>query len=185
MTISQRIDSAVWEQMTWEQPQRLLELHDGVPIEKPAMSKGHGDLIAELTITIGVQLDRSRFRLRANHARLGVSPHTIYVPDVAVIPADLARDDPRALDRYDDPLPLVIEIWSPATGPYDQRTKLPGYRARGDRESWFVHPRERAVTIWRRLPDGAYVESRLTGGIVALAALPGVEIDLDALFGEE
>ncbi len=91
--------------------------------------------------------------------------------------------DPNRLAVYDDPVPLVIEVWSPSTGAYDTRTKLPLYRARGDREIWFAHPVERTLTAWVREVDGAYAETVHTGGGVASTALPAVRVDLGALFG--
>ena len=68
-----------------------------------------------------------------------------------------------------------------STGRDDLREKLPAYRQRGDAEIWLIHPRERSVRIWRRQPDGRYAESRLRGGTVQLAALPGVTIGSDEL----
>jgi Uma2 family endonuclease len=108
-----------------------------------------------------------------------------YVPDIAVIPTPAVRalrEHPGSLDAYADPLPLVIEIWSPSTGGYDINEKLPDYQRRGDLEIWRVHPYERTLTAWRRRPDGAYIESIYRGGIVRPESLPGVSIDLDALF---
>ena len=93
-----------------------------------------------------------------------------------------ARERPGSLDAYADPLPLVIEIWSPSTGGYDINEKLPDYQRRGDLEIWRVHPYERTLTAWRRRPDGIYTESVYRGGIVHPESLPGVAIDLDALF---
>jgi hypothetical protein len=82
-----------------------------------------------------------------------------------------------------------VEVWSRPTGAYDFETKLQGYRERGDRENWFIHPYERTLTAWRRQPDGSYAEEIYRGGLVAVAScpqspgvpFPGVMIDLDAL----
>jgi Uma2 family endonuclease len=75
-----------------------------------------------------------------------------------------------------------VEVWSPSTGQYDAREKLPEYQARGDAEIWYIHPYERTLTAWRRQPDGAYARTVLAGGIVEPVALPGVRINLDELF---
>jgi hypothetical protein len=61
-------------------------------------------------------------------------------------------------------------------------TKVPDYRARGDREIWRLHPHERTLTSWVQQADGSYAETRYTAGIVRPTFLPGVAIDLDALF---
>jgi Uma2 family endonuclease len=83
---------------------------------------------------------------------------------------------------YDQPLPLVVEIWSRSTGEYDITEKLRVYQTRADLEIWLVHPYERTLTAWRRQPDGSYEESLVRDGMIEPQALPGVTIDLAALF---
>jgi Uma2 family endonuclease len=97
------------------------------------------------------------------------SADAYYVPDIAIIPAAAVQallDDPRSLDAYPVALPLVIEVWSPSTGRYDIRKKLPDYQARGDREIWYIHPSNRTLTAWRRQPDGTYLETIYRSGII-------------------
>jgi Uma2 family endonuclease len=77
---------------------------------------------------------------------------------------------------------LVVEVWSRSTGEYDVEEKLAAYQQRGDLEIWRIHPYERTLTAWRRLPDGSYDETIHQEGVVSVAALPGVEINLTALF---
>ena len=60
--------------------------------------------------------------------------------------------------------------------------KLPEYQRRGDLEIWRIHPYDRTLIAWRRRPDGSYAQTTFTGGVVHPVALPGVAIDLDALF---
>ncbi|GIW03709.1 MAG: hypothetical protein KatS3mg059_0329 [Thermomicrobiales bacterium] len=43
-------------------------------------------------------------------------------------------------------------------------------------------PYERTLTAWRRQPDGTYTTQTYHGGIIRPAELPGVTVDLDALF---
>ena len=114
------------------------------------------------------------------------SEERYYIPDVMVIPRDLARrlfSDPTTVVVLPEPLPLIAEVWSPSTGQTDVREKLPDYRQRGDAEIWLIHPIERAVRMWRRQSNGSYTETMLRGGTVELAALPDVPIDLDELLG--
>jgi Uma2 family endonuclease len=92
------------------------------------------------------------------------------------------RERPGSLDAYADPLPLVVEIWSPSTGTYDMNAKLPDYQEHGDLEIWRIQPYDRTVTSWRCRPDGSYIESIHRGGTIRPDALPGVVIDLDELF---
>ena len=122
---------------------------------------------------------------RSSHARLRRSADTYYIPDIVVIPTPVVQallEQPGSLDAYPEPLPLVVEIWSPSTGRYDINEKLPDYQQRGDLEIWYVHPYERTLTAWRRQPDGAYAESVYHGGIVRPESLPGVTVDLATPF---
>jgi Uma2 family endonuclease len=166
-------------------PHGQWELVDGRLREKPPISAAHGDAMSELGRQLLAQLDPGEFRVRFNHARLRRSPRNYYIPDIAVLPRATVRalrERPDALDAYPDPLPLVVEIWSPSTGDYDVDTKIPAYQVRRDLEIWRLHPYERTLTVWVRQPDGSYAETAYTGGAVRLSALPEVGVDLDAVF---
>ena len=160
------------------------ELWDGMLVEKPLMSMKHNAVAAYLGAALINQLDRDVFRVNVNGDRARISPRTYFIPDVIVIPAAYQlpfERDPRALGIYAEPLPLVVEIWSPSTGHDDLATKLEAYRQRGDLEIWVIHPYERTLAAWRRQPDGSYTEDLCRGGVVPVASLPGVEMDFDAL----
>lgn len=149
------------------------------------MSFRHNDLMTYLGIQLAQQLDRTQYRVRINAGRVSRLTETYYIPDVFVIPVSVLgpdRDQPDILEIYDQPLPLVVEIWSPSTGDYDVNTKLPEYRLRGDQEIWRIQPFARVLHVWRRQPDGSYDEAEYRGGHVEVASLPDVTIDLDALF---
>jgi hypothetical protein len=45
-----------------------------------------------------------------------------------------------------------------------------------------VHPYEKTVRAWTRRADGGYLESERSAGVVPIASLPGVTIDLVELF---
>jgi Uma2 family endonuclease len=161
------------------------ELVRGRLWERPGMSVTHNGVTMTLVAQLLRQLDWAYFRVTASLARLRVSADTYFVPDVAVIPTGMMRrlgKNPRALNAYAEPLPLVVEVWSPSTGKRDIELKLPDYQRRGDAEIWFTHPFERSLTAWRRTPDGAYVETTYREGIVRPESLPLVAIDLDELF---
>ena len=184
MAIVNRISEMEYRELALNDSDRLWELWDGVPREKPLMSMKHEDVASYLGAALITQLDRRRYRVNINGGRTRLSSRTYYIPDVVVIPAAYKapfEDDPRAFNAFAEPLPLVVEVWSPSTGHYDVETKLKGYRERGDTEVWFIHPYERTLTAWRRQPDGSYAEETYRGGVVRVASLPGVVIDLDAL----
>jgi len=187
MVVANHISEQEYRELALNDPDHLWELWDGEPREKPLMSMKHDDVSSVLGYMLQGQLDWSMYRVNVNGGRLRVSPVSYFIPDVVVIPAAYKvpfEDDPRALNAFAEPLPLVVEVWSRTTGAYDFATKLQAYRARGDAEIWFIHPYERTLTTWRRQADGSYVEETSRGGNVAVASLPGVSIDLDALLGE-
>ena len=183
MVIVNHISEQEYRELALHDSDRRWELWDGVPREKPLMSMKHEDVASYLGAALIVQLDRRLYRVNINGGRARLSPRSYYIPDV-VIPAAYKlpfEDDPRAFNAFAEPLPLVVEIWSPSTGEYDVVTKLQGYRERGDAEIWFIHPYERTLTAWRREPDGSYTEEIYRSGAVPVTSLPGVVIDFDAL----
>jgi Uma2 family endonuclease len=187
MAIVNRISEQEYRELALNDPDHRWELWDGVPREKPLMSMKHEDVSSYLGVALANQLDRRIYRVNINGGRARLSPRTYYIPDVVVIPAAYKRpfeDDPRAFNAFAEPLPLVVEVWSPSTGHYDFATKLRGYRERGDLEVWFIHPYERTLTAWRKQPDGNYLEETYRGGNVPVASLPEVSIDLNALLDE-
>ena len=149
------------------------------------MTWEHHSVATLLAILLQNQLKWDEFRVWANAGHVRRSAKNYYIPDVVVIPAALGplfRGKLGTLPVFRDPLPLVVEVWSPSTGGYDVDTKIPDYLARGDEEVWRVHPYERTLTAWRRQPDGSYAETVYRGGIVRPESLPNVAIDLAVLF---
>jgi Uma2 family endonuclease len=174
-----------FEQFALEHPDGRWELHRGEVREKPSMAAGHNFAQRRLVYQLIRQLDENEFVVSMDVGRVARTTMSFYLPDVFVIPAAVAAAQlrqPRELEVYRDPLPLVVEIWSPSTGAYDIDEKVPEYMARGDLEIWRLHPFARRLTAWRRRPDGAYEEVEFTGGVVRLHALPDVSVDLDALW---
>jgi Uma2 family endonuclease len=179
------VTAQTYQQVVLEDPEGHWELHRGRLREKPSMSFRHNDVCAELGFVLRRQLDRDIYRVRVNAGRVSRSDETYYIPDVAVIPLALAepfRDRPDVLEVYTEPLPLVVEVWSPSTGGYDVDAKLPEYQRRGDAEIWRLHPFDRTLAVWRRQPNGSYAKETYQGGLIRPAALPGVTIDLDAVW---
>ena len=180
------VSEETFRRVALEDPEGHWELHDGRLREKPGMSYPHNFAMTYLGHQLMSQLDPAVYEVRINAGHVNKTERSFYIPDVFVLPtAQLGPDRDRfdVLEVYHEPLPLVVEIWSPSTGGYDIDKKLPEYVARGDQEIWRLHPFERTLKVWRRRPDGDYDVVEFTGGSVELHALPGVTIDLDALFG--
>jgi Uma2 family endonuclease len=165
----------------------LWELACGQLRQKPVMTVEHDGSYWNLAMLLSQQLDAQRYRVSQNGGRLRIASGTYYLPDLCVIPVAvlrrLRRERPGELAVLDEPLPLVVEVWSPSTGDYDVEVKLSEYQLRGDHEIWRLHPYDRTLTTWRRQPDGSYTATRYWGAaIVAPVALHGVQITLAALF---
>lgn len=185
MATAQQFTEEAYTRLVLAEPDRQLELFCGEVREKPGVSWEHGAVAMELGFLLRKQLDRRQFQVAINDWRVRPTPGSIYIPDLVVVPTASGqefRGRPGVLAIFHEPLPLVVEVWSRSTGDYDVNDKLPEYRRRGDREIWRVHPYDRTITVWRRLPDETYDEIVYREGVVCPVALPGVVIELDALF---
>lgn len=162
----------------------LWELHDGVLIEKPAMTLAHMDVISRLCFHLQRQLDVEQFSVYSE-GRVRHPEASVFLPDVMVV-LDAYRakflEQPDMLAVFARPLPLVVEVWCRSTVHYDVAAKLPIYQQRGDAEIWLIHPYERTLTAWRRQPDSGYVSQMYDSGTIRPVTLPEVTIELASLF---
>jgi Uma2 family endonuclease len=185
MAIETRISNEAYERLALAEPDQTWELWNGVLREKPPMTSAHEWLDEKLGFLLMFQLDWSAYQVRTNKGRVRHPEGSYLIPDAFVVPTGVVA--PRlylndVLEVFEQPLPLVVEIWSRSTGEYDVKEKLAVYQQRGDYEIWYIHPYERTLTAWVRQPDGSYEETLYREGIVSPTSLPGVEIDLAALF---
>lgn len=168
-----------------EEDDETWELHCGRLWKKNPMTWEHTDTFSYLGYLLQTQLDRREYVVHINAGKIRRSEQNYYIPDLIVIPRAMAQrlfPTPGMTEVYQEPLPLVVEVWSPSTWRLDIREKLPEYQRRGDAEIWFVHPYDRALTTWVRRPDGAYQETLHREGAVRPVTLPNVTITLDNLF---
>jgi Uma2 family endonuclease len=179
------VSEETYQRVALEDPEGHWELRCGQLRRKPEMTAEHEHIDRRLASFLSRQLDPDAYEAAVNGGRLRRSSGDYYLPDVCVIPVSLVQRffaDPGTFEVFDEPMPLVVEVWSPSTGGYDVDSKLPEYRRRGDREVWRIHPYEQTLIVWRRQPDGAYNETIHRHGLVDVTSLPGVSIDLDELF---
>jgi Uma2 family endonuclease len=178
------ISEKTFHQVALEDPEGHWELFCGDLRQKPSMTMEHNNVADELHYSLRQQLDRDQFRVRSNIGHVRISADQYYIPDVFVVPVELQIPlrGQQILETYEEPLPLVVEIWLRSTGDHDLRVKIREYQRHGHLEIWRIHPYERTLTAWRRQSDGSYAEEFYQAGHVRPAALPGVTIDLDRLF---
>jgi Uma2 family endonuclease len=177
--------AAEYERIALSDPDTKWELVCGRLRRKPDMTMEHNLAARVLATLLGRQLDLEEYSVGTDSARLRISTGTYYVPDLCVVPMSYVRrlaQSPDTFEVYEDPVPLVVEVWSKSTGDYDIDDKLAEYQLRGDREIWRLHPYERTLIAWCRQPDGSYEQSSYRDGTVTPIALPGVTIDLDTVF---
>jgi Uma2 family endonuclease len=169
------VSEETFERVALEDPDGKWELHCGRLRSKPGMTARHNEIGIVLAFRLQQQLSFDLYLVSGDRGYVRFSPTRTYVPDEK-------REESDRLEVYREPLPLVVEVWSPSTGKEDLTEKLPGYQERGDAEIWLIHPREHTLRAFVRQPDGSYSETIFRGGAVRPAALPNVSIDLDELF---
>jgi Uma2 family endonuclease len=179
------VSEATYEQLALEDREGKWELLCGRPQRKPDMTTEHEDIARTLLRFLVLQLSEE-FSVGQDSPKLHVPGGNYRIPDVCVVPRALIQRRkqllPAKLEVYDEPMPLVVEVWSPSTGGHDSAKKVLEYQKRGDLEIWRIHPYERTLIALRRQPDGSYTETPYTEGTVPALSLPGVAIELDALF---
>jgi Uma2 family endonuclease len=81
------------------------------------------------------------------------------------------------------PPDLVVKIVSPSTRPKDRIEKAELYARSGVCEYWQVDPRHRSVIVLA-LRDGIYVPQPVEDGVARSVELPGLTVDVTALFAD-
>jgi Uma2 family endonuclease len=180
------ISFRTYAQLALEDAEGRWELVGGSSRRKPPESFQHGAVIDGLVEQLIPQLHGTLFRMSINHARIMIDPDHILVPDLMVVPraisARAVKERPNALEAYHTSLPLVIDVWSPATAEFNVEARIPEYRRANAEEIWLVHPAARAITTWVRRASGAYEEVIRAGGILNAARVPDLALDINALF---
>lgn len=175
-----------YQRVALKDPKRKWELVCGQLREKPPMTTEHEDVASNLAWELSTQLSRHEFSVRQGSPNLQVPDGNYRIPDVCVIPREFVRrrrrEHPATFEVYSEPMPLVVEVWSPSTGTQDLETKLKEYQLRGDSEIWLLHPYDRTLTAVRKQPDGSYSQDVFRSGAITPIALPDVRVDVGGLF---
>ena len=164
-------------------PRNRYELIDGELIVSPAPGPAH----QRLQFRLAKIVDRGT----EHHDRVSIflSPIDLRDADRSVVQPDLLLllDERTAFETASDiagPPNLVVEIFSPSTERIDRGKKLAFYARLGVDELWLVDGKRRTLSIYSEPQDGRYrsVVTFTTPGSARSATIPGLEVDLDALF---
>lgn len=159
------------------------ELIDGDLIVTPAPVPEHQRLQFRLSRVV----DRATERLP--RVSIFLAPIDLRDTDQSVVQPDLLLllDERTAFETASDiagPPNLVVEILSPSTERIDRGKKLAFYARLGADELWLVDGKRHTLSVYSEPVDGRYrsVVTFTTPGSARSATIPGLAIDLDALF---
>jgi Uma2 family endonuclease len=158
-----------------------LELIEGEIYVSPSPSPKHQLILHRLDVL----LDRA-----VVETELGIvmsAPLDTFLDDQNVFQPDLIillqeRSQLFGSTKIEGPPSLAIEIISPSTGIRDRRTKRDLYARFGVPEYWIVDPSAQEITIYSSPHHGRYEVERVASDVAASATIPGLSINLAALF---
>src|ERR1051326_3328688 len=107
---------AAFLKLALEEPDAKWELVHGRLRQKPGMTAEHNYVATQLLVLLFQQLDRHEFDVRTNAGPVRRTSKNYFIPDVFVVPVSLVpplRHRVDVLEAYGEPLPLVVEVWSP------------------------------------------------------------------------
>jgi len=158
------------------------EIIDGVAYNiSPAPTTPHQDVALEMVTQVRNQLRGKPCNafIAPTDVRFERSESTdkVVQPDLFVV-CDKNKIAPKGIIGAPD---WIVEVLSPGTASRDQIIKRALYEAQGVREYWLVHPTDRILTIYRQTAEGRFGAADIMEmkGIVAVAAIPGLQIDWD------
>ena len=172
--------------LTYEDLRRLpddgkrYELIDGRLVELPSPTRRHMELARRLFRVLDGFADAGDLG-RAYFAPIDVyiTPTRVVQPDLLFIAKD--RFGIYGPDKIEGAPDLVVEIHSPSTGERDRTEKAALYAAAGVREHWRCDPDARTFAI-DALGAGGYETVAAAGHLVPSVVLPGLVVDVQALF---
>jgi Uma2 family endonuclease len=158
------------------------ELIDGVLVEMPGPSWMHADIVGAFftLLRVYVQSNFPGGKVLTAPVDVWLSEHRVVQPDILYVrpgrPSLFAQ--PPAVRGAPD---LVIEVLSPSNPEHDLLTKYAIYEQAGVPEYWSADQAAAVMTV-NVLRDGRYVEHPIVDGLATSEVLPGLQIDVAALF---
>ncbi len=116
----------VADYVEWEERQELKhDFIDGEVIEMTGGTRHHSEIMANITVAIGRQLDDSPCRLQTSELRIKVSQSRYVYPDLSAVCGKAHMEDERELTLL-NPV-FVVEVTSPSSVVYDRLDKFEFY----------------------------------------------------------
>lgn len=173
--------------LSWPEGERWELIEGEAWAMSPAPSRTHqvisGEIFAQLHDFLRNKACRvfiAPFDVKLSAADEDDAP-TVVQPDV-VLCCDKEKISERGITGPPD---LVVEVVSPASGIMDRKLKYGLYEKAGVGEYWLVEPVTKVLEIYRREEGGAQfkrIGAFSSGDTPGVAALPGFELDCEAVF---
>ena len=159
------------------------QLIEGQLIREPAPTTTHQTVLVNLAVLL------APFVKGNGLGRVFAAPTDVYLSDTNVVQPDVlfvSAARAHLITEHDvhGAPDLAIEIASSSTERRDRQVKREIYARHGVSEYWLVHPVHRTVETFR-LENGRFVATGSYRGTDAFTTplLPGLRIELDAVFG--
>jgi len=159
-------------------PDERVELIDGVIIDMAPIGSRHAGTSSQLGELLLNALGSRAILRSQSPIRFGSTSEP--QPDLAVLRR--RHDYYKAAHPMADDALLLVEV-SDTSARYDVKVKVPLYARYRIPEVWVVDLAQGSLHIYRRPEGGVYadVSTLAEPGLIALAALPDVEVDLTGI----
>jgi Uma2 family endonuclease len=160
---------------------RRFELIDGEEVVSPSPIPDHQEGLLRLTLVVAPFV-------RVNGlGRVLFAPTDVYLGEYGVVVPDLVFVSTERLSligpkRIDGAPDLVVEILSPSTRRDDLGRKFAMYAKAGVREYWLVDLLARRIDVYALVGDTYVLFPEDDDGAIVSHVLPGLVIDVVALF---
>ncbi len=165
----------------YDDPLMRYEIINGELVASPAPALDHGQVIFRLVMAFGLAVVRDKLgRLWTAPGDVELGTHNVLQPDmffVAQSRLEIAKERIRGVPD------LAIEVVSPGSRVKDYVSKRALYESAGVKEYWIVDPMRRTIDVLF-LENGVYVTVDAGDGIARSTVVPGVEIEIFALFDD-
>lgn len=158
------------------------ELIGGELIVSPSPITIHQALSMALTLVVAPFVKARKLgRVFAAPLDVQISEHDVVEPDLIFVSNERLHIIKER--KIEGPPALLVEILSPSSRTRDQVRKAQLYAEAGVPEYWLADPDARTLAIYM-LAGTRYQLVPRDGAIVRLIVLPGLEIDVEALFAD-